>query len=85
MGEKEGEREEDGDVGEEEEEERIRVCKEGKSCDALPHYLLAARPASPFFGLFAANLYMKDISKKPATCLPSSILFPGVKIRSILL
>lgn len=37
----EGEREEDGDVGEEEEERRIRVCKEGKSCDALPHYLLA--------------------------------------------
>lgn len=29
------------DVGEEE-EERIRVCKEGKSCDA-PHYLLLAR------------------------------------------
>lgn len=66
--------------GEEEEEERIRVCKEGMSCDGRSPLFTRAHPTSPFFELFTTKLFIKDIRKETSSFVSACVLFSGAQV-----
>lgn len=69
------------DVGEEEEEETISVCKEGKSCDAPPLFTARASFNWTFPRLYAALFLGKSVEKETRSLMAISVFI--LRVRSI--